>query len=274
MANTIDGIRRWVLPAMERYFRLELAGAVESVPDWEREPCIFVMNHTAILGLEVYLLNAALRRLRPQAPPPCTTVWPTFLSMPILGAFYRASGCIPMSIDGASAALRGGQSVVILPEGPDATDVRDTIGPFHSGFLRVVRALQPTRDTAVVPFGWAGVDEANPWRVVTNPVLVRLLMKPLMPRFDFALLPKPPMLRPSKVVFVAGEPLRFTPTDLADERGIRHQVARVREIVVGLVAEAAALRRRRIEDSVAERLLHRVTRTDHVAWERRDRAGP
>lgn len=207
---------------MERYFRLELAGAVESVPDWEREPCIFVMNHTAILGLEVYLLNAALRRLRPQAPPPCTTVWPTFLRMPILGGFY----------------------------------------------------LQPTRDTAVVPFGWAGVDEANPWRVVTNPVLVRLLMKPLMPRFDFALLPKPPMLRPSKVVFVAGEPLRFTPTDLADERGIRHQVARVREIVVGLVAEAAALRRRRIEDSVAERLLHRVTRTDHVAWERRDRAGP
>jgi 1-acyl-sn-glycerol-3-phosphate acyltransferase len=266
--TTISVMQRWVLPAMARYFRLELAGDVAAIPQWSREPCIFVMNHTAILGLEVYLLNAALHRLRPDAPPPHTTVWPRFLSMPVIGGFYRAAGCIPMSIDGATAALRAGDSLLILPEGPDATDVREAVNRFHSGFLRVVRALQGERDIPVVPFGWAGVDEANPWRVITNPALVRLLMKPLMPRFEFALLPRPPMFRPSKVVFVVGAPLRFTRADLAGEAALAAQVTRVREAVIALVAQATALRRDRIEHSAAERLLHRVTGTDHIAWER------
>jgi 1-acyl-sn-glycerol-3-phosphate acyltransferase len=264
VADPIGVMQRFVLPVMERYFRLELAGA--AIRDWSREPCIFVMNHTAILGLEVYLFNAVLHRAHPDAPPPRTTVWPGFLKMPVLGAFYRAAGCIPMSIEGATAALRAGDSVLILPEGPDATDVREAINKFHGGFLRVVREC----NVPVVPLGWAGVDEANPWRVVTNPVLVRLLMKPLMPKFEFALLPRPPMLRPSKVVFVAGEPLRFSRADLADEAGLAAQVARVREIVIGLAAQAAELRRDRIEHSAVERILHQVTGTDHIAWERHE----
>lgn len=266
---TLDLLRRRVFPALRRYFRLELAGTVDAIPTWEREPCVFVMNHTAILGLEVYLLGAALDRLRPRAPLPRTTVWPPFLTLPVLGAFYRAGGCFPMSVDGAVAALRAGDSVLVLPEGPDATDVRDTVGPFHAGFLRIVRALQGERDVPVVPLGWAGVDEANAWWVTTHPLIVRLLMKPVMPGFDFAIVPRPPLLRPSKVVFVAGEPLRFTIDDLVDERAIRSQVARTRATVVALVAEAAALRRRRIDDSFVERALHRVTGARDVAWRRR-----
>src|SRR5262245_58750919 len=121
------------------------------------------MNHTAILGLEVYLLGAALDRLRPDAPLPQTTVWQRFLEMPVIGSFYRAAGCIAMTVDGATDVLRAGGSVLVLPEGPDATDIRDALGPFHSGFLRVVRALQGELDVPVVPLGWAGVDEANPW---------------------------------------------------------------------------------------------------------------
>src|SRR5262245_14746676 len=124
-APALDRVGRWVLPAMAGYFRLELHGAASEIPDWDREPTIFIMNHTAVLGLEVYLLYAALRRLRPAARRPRTTVWPPFLSVPALGAFYRAAGCLPMSVEGAAAVLRSGDSVLILPEGPDATDVRD-----------------------------------------------------------------------------------------------------------------------------------------------------
>jgi 1-acyl-sn-glycerol-3-phosphate acyltransferase len=260
---------RWLLPALSRWFRLELGGATESIPRWEREPSIFVMNHTAILGLEVWLLYAALRDLRPGAPRPRTTVWPPFLEMPVLGEFYRAAGCLPMSVEGASTALRRGESVVVLPEGPDATDVRDEIGPFHAGFLRVVKALAPEMDVPVVPLGWAGVDEANPWWVTTHPTLVRLMMRPFMPRFDFALLPRPPMLRPSKVVFVAGEPMRWGAEQLATEQDVRAEVARVRSAVASLANEAAAIRRRRIEQSPVERALHAITRTDRVLWKRR-----
>ena len=268
--RTIDQVHRWVLPALARYFRLELVGAVDAIPRWEREPCIFVMNHTAILGLEVYLLQAALDRLRPGAPRVVTTVWPAFLTMPVSGPFYRAGGCIPMTVNGVADALRAGISVLVLPEGPDATDVRDTVGPFHAGFLRIVRALQPDRDVPVVPLGWAGVDEAMPWWLTTNPLLVRLLMKRFMPRFDFALIPRPPLLRPSKVVFVAGEPLRFRHEDLADETELQKQLVRVRDIVVRLVEQAATLRSRRIDESTVERVIHRVTHTRDVAWQRRD----
>lgn len=265
---TIEFVRRWVFPVLRRYFRLELAGAIETIPPWEREPCVFVMNHTAIVGLEVYLLGAALDRQRPDAPLPRTTVWPRFLEMPVVGPFYRAAGCVPMTVDGAAEMLRTGQSILILPQGPDATDVRHPLGKFHTGFLRVVRALQTEHDVPVVPLGWAGVDEANPWWVTTNPLLVQLLMKPLMPRFHFALLPRLPLLRPSKVVFVAGEPLRFTRDDLADEAALQRHAARVHDIVVDLVADAEARRGQRIDDSIGEKLLHRVTGTRRVHWRR------
>src|SRR5436305_1951929 len=107
--------QRFVLPAMASYFRLELTGDVDALPRWEVEPCVFVMNHTAILGLEVYLFYAALQRVRPGAPRPLATVWPPFLDMPVVGPLYRASRCIPMSIAGAADALRSGESVLILP---------------------------------------------------------------------------------------------------------------------------------------------------------------
>lgn len=260
---------QWLLPALSAWFRLEVRGAVDALPDWRARPSIFVMNHTAILGLEVYLLYAALRRVRPELPRPRTTVWAPFLEMPGIGAFYRAGGALPMSVAGASAALRAGQSVLILPEGPDATDVRDQVGHFHAGFLRVVQAMAAEGiEVPVVPFGWAGVDEANPWWVTTRPALVRLLMKPFMPRFDFALVPRPPLFRPSKVVFVAGEPMELSGR-LGDEPALRGEVARVRARVVELVGEAARLREEAIDGSAAERALHAVTGCRHVAWRRR-----
>jgi hypothetical protein len=270
VTNTADIIRRRVFPVMRRYFRLELAGEVDELPDLSSEPCVFVMNHTAILGLEVYLLAAALDDRNPGAPLPLATVWPRFLEMPGLGAFYRAVGCIPMSVEGAATALRAGNSVLILPEGPDATDVRDAVGPFHTGFLRVVRTLaEEGRNVRVVPLGWAGVDEANPWWVTTNPTLVRILMKPFMPRFDFALIPRLPMLRPSKVVFVAGAPLSLASDELEDQAALVSTAGRIRSRVVELAHEAAEMRREHIEARPVERLLHRVTGTDRIAWSRR-----
>ena len=268
-APGLERTEQWLLPALSAWFRLEVHGAVDALPDWRTRPSIFVMNHTAILGLEVYLLYAALRRVRPGLPRPRTTVWPPFLEMPGVGAFYRAGGALAMSVAGCSAALRAGQSVLILPEGPDATDVRDVVGTFHAGFLRVVQAMAAEGiEVPVVPLGWAGVDEANPWWVTTRPELVKLLMKPFMPRFDFALVPRPPLLRPSKVVFVAGEPMDFAGR-LGDESALRAEVTRVRERVVDLVGEAARLRELAIDGSAAERVLHAVAGCRRVAWRRR-----
>lgn len=263
--RTQDGL----LAALQRYFRVELHGATDEIPSWGRTPCIFVMNHTAIIGLEVYLLYGALERLRPDAPRPRTTVWEPFLRMPLLGRWYRSGGCLAMNVEAVADVLREGDSVLILPEGPDATDVRDEVGPFHAGFLRVVKELAGERQVPVVPLGWSGVDEANPWFVTTHPLLVKALMSPFMPSFDFALVPRPPLLRPSKVVFVAGEPMSFSAQELADEAALRAGVARVRDSVVDLVDRARDLREQRIDESAAERVLHGALRMRDVRWRRR-----
>jgi 1-acyl-sn-glycerol-3-phosphate acyltransferase len=267
----IARLERSLLPALARYFRLEVHGATSSIPAWDRQPCIFIMNHTAILGLEVYLLYAALQELRPGAPRPRTTVWPPFLDMPVLGSFYRAARCVPMSVEGAGEVLLAGESVLILPEGPDATDVRDELGPFHAGFLRVARKLAIDHGISVpiVPLGWAGVDEANPWWVTTHPLLVQALMKPFMPRFDFALLPRPPLLRPSKVVFVVGEPVTLPVEALATEPALREELGRMRARVLALVEQASAIREASIESSPVERALHLLTGSRRVRWRRR-----
>ncbi len=257
------------LESLQRFFRVELHGAVDALPLWPSQPTIFIMNHTALVGLEVYLLHGALARVRPDTPRIRTTVWAQFLKVPILGHWYRSAGCFAMNVDSVAEELRSGKSVLILPEGPDATDVRHEVGPFHAGFLRVVRELSSEMQVPVVPLGWSGVDEANPWFVTTNQTIVKLLMKPAMPAFDFALLPRFPLLRPSKVVFVAGAPLEFSACELDDESDLRAQVNRVREIVVSLVKQAQTLRTESIDRSRMERGLHAVFRMRDVLWKRR-----
>jgi 1-acyl-sn-glycerol-3-phosphate acyltransferase len=262
--------QRRLLDALARYFRLELTGAFDELLRWEDQPCVFVMNHTALLGIEVYLLHAALARVRPHAPRIRTTVWPPFLEVPLLGAWYRAGGCLAATVDGAADCLRRGESVLILPEGPDATDVRQEVAPFHAGFLRVVQKLAGEMEVPVVPIGWYGVDEANPWFVTTQPALVRLLMKPAMPSFDFAIVPRLPLLRPSKVVMCAGFPLRFAGEDLATEPRLRGQVERVRDRVIDLVGQARALRTRRMQERLGERLVSAAFRTGRILWTRHE----
>lgn len=261
--------QRQLLSALARYFRVELTGDIDRIPDWSRRPCMFVMNHTALIGLEVYLLYAALQRVHPHAPRIRTTVWPPFLRVPVLGDWYRAGGCLAMGVEPVADVLRAGDSVLILPEGPDATDVRDEVGPFHAGFLRVIQAVADDLEVPIVPLGWSGVDEANPWFVLTNALAVRLLMAPVMPSFDFALLPRLPLLRPSKVVFAAGAPICLPRQHLATEAELRAEVARMRDRVVALIARARELRARRIAESGPERLLHSVFRMHDVLWTRR-----
>ncbi len=82
---------------------------------------------------------------------------------PLLGFIRRNVNAIPASEEGAVAALRGGESVLLFPGGPremfGAPDVIRWSG--HRGFARIAaRAGAP-----VVPFAIAGADRQHPWRV-------------------------------------------------------------------------------------------------------------
>lgn len=241
-----------------RYFQLEVLGG-EQLAAYRHTPCLFVMNHRAVLGLEVYLWGAWLQARQPEQRL-TTLAWRGFVDGP-LGPYFRALGCKAASVQTGVHELRQGRSVLILPEGVGATDPRNRFNHFHSGFLRILRQ----HPVPLVPVGFYGVDEANPWLVTQNAWLVKH-MRSLEGSLDFALIPKLPMLRPVKIVFQVGKPLHYAPEDLATEEQIRTETQVVRHTIEGLVQQAEAYRRRRIEASVLNRIFHRVVAGQISEW--------
>lgn len=241
-----------------RYFQLEVRGG-ECLASYAQTPCLFVMNHRAVLGLEVYLFGAWLQANYPRHRL-TTLAWRGFVDGP-LGPYFRALGCKAASVQTGVHELQQGRSVLILPEGVGATDPRNRFNHFHSGFLRILRQ-QPV---PLVPVGFYGVDEANPWLVTQNAWLVQQ-MRSLEGSLDFALIPKLPMLRPVKIVFQVGQPIHYTPEELATEAQIRIQTQAVRRTIEGLVQQAEDYRRRRIEASVLNRVFHRVVAGRISEW--------
>lgn len=234
----------------KRYFQLEVLGG-EHLDDLADKPCLFVMNHRAVIGLEVYLFGSWLHARYPSQHL-TTLAWKGFVEGP-LGPHFRALGCRSASVHKGVQELQKGHSVLILPEGVGATDPRHRFNPFHSGFLRILREYPVT----MVPVGFYGVDEANPWWVTQQPWLVKK-MREVDSSFDFALVPKLPMLRPVKVVFQVGKPLQYTSENLAGEAQIKKETQVMRNTIEVLVQQAEDYRRQRIEASLLNRLYHRV----------------
>lgn len=234
----------------KRYFQLEVLGG-ERLDRLAEQPCLFVMNHRAIIGLEVYLFGAWLHARYPHQQL-TTLAWKGFVEGP-LGPYFRALGCRAASVQTGARELRKGHSVLILPEGVGATDPRHRFNPFHSGFLRILRRQPVT----LVPIGFYGVDEANPWWVTQQPWLVEK-MRAVDKNFDFALLPKLPMLRPVKVVFQVGEPMYYSADALASEAQIKQETNTVKHTIESLVLQAEQYRRQRIDASLLNRLFHQL----------------
>lgn len=234
----------------KRYFQLEVLGG-EKLDRLAEQPCLFVMNHRAVIGLEVYLFGSWLHSRYPHQQL-TTLVWNGFVEGP-LGPYFRALGCRAASVTTGVEELRKGHSVLILPEGVGATDPRHRFNPFHAGFLRILRQQPVT----MVPIGFYGVDEANPWWVTQQPWLVEK-MREVDANFDFALLPKLPMLRPVKVVFQVGEPTHYSTEALASESQIKQETNVVKQTIESLVLQAENYRRQRIDASLINRLFHRL----------------
>lgn len=233
----------------KRYFQLEVLGG-EKLEHLADQPCLFVMNHRAVIGLEVYLFGSWLHARYPNQHL-TTLAWKGFVDGP-LGPYFRAMGCRAASVQTGVQELRKGHSVLILPEGVGATDPRHRFNPFHSGFLRILRE----QSVPMVPIGFYGVDEANPWWVTQQPWLVKK-MQAVDKNFDFALLPKLPMLRPVKVVFHVGEPVHYSAEALTTEAQIKQQTIAVQQTIESLVLQAENTRRQRIDASPINRLFHR-----------------
>lgn len=234
------------------YFQFEALG-VANLPDLKNENVLFVMSHTAFFGLDGYLLAGQLAELGIDRPLR-TLVWRRFLDGP-MGRWFKTLGCIDASVENASEALLRGENVVVMPEGTDATDVRNRINTFHTGYLRIAQRVPGLK---IVPLGFYGVDQAIPWWVTTNKFIVKKMMEPLDIGLDFYLLPKVPFPRPTKVVFAFGEPITYNPQDLETETALQSRNREMRDRIRKLIDQCEEHRDTTIKSSLANTIFHKL----------------
>ena len=251
-----DHLIRWgVADALnkfaEKYFQVEFLNE-HRLPGSEDGPVLLVMNHTAFFGLEVYLLGSRLYS-RDRDFDFRTLVWEGF-TQGAAGAWFRSMGCDTVSIERGSALLENGVNVLILPEGVGATDVRNRFNTFRTGYLRIIKE-QPV---PIIPIGFSGVDESIPWWVLRNRFLADTFMKPVDPSFDFFLLPKVPVPRPTKVVFSVGEPIHLSAEQLSGEDAIHRHNESIQGVIARLADQAESHRRASVEESPLNRWWHRL----------------
>jgi len=141
-----------------------------------------------------------------------------------------------------------------MPEGVGATDVRNRFNRFHTGFLRMIQ----DHPVPIVPIGFYGVDEAIPWFVSHNKLLVDKLMKPVDPKFDFMIIPKVPLFRPTKIVFKVGEPIHLTKKDLNSEDKIQTKTREIQSTIEQLADEAEQHREEMINSSPLNSVFHKL----------------
>lgn len=245
------GVPKYMTAFFEKYFQLEVMND-DKLPKMADGNVMYVMNHTAFFALEVYLIGMYLHAKDPSIDMK-TLVWKGFSEGPA-GIWFRTLGAETASIAKGSELLKNGTSVMIMPEGVDATDVRNKFNVFHTGFLRILRE-HPVK---IIPIGFTGVDESIPWWVTENKFLAEKLMQGVNPQFDFAMFPKLPVVRPTKVVFNIGDPIEFSAADLESEEQIKGARDHVRDTIVSLVDGAEQHREKQIAKSKLNSLFHKV----------------
>ncbi|PID42525.1 MAG: hypothetical protein CSA52_01390 [Gammaproteobacteria bacterium] len=240
------------LDAFSRYyFQLDVLGK-SNLALLRDQQAMLVMNHTAFFGLECYLLGSQLLSMYPKLDI-STLVWKGFAEGPA-GLWFRQLGCQTASIKVGRELLSEGKTILILPEGIDATDVRNRMNKFHTGYLRMLQE----KNVPIIPIGFYGIDQSIPWLVVHQPYLEEKLMKPVNPDWDFLPIPKVPVFRPTKVVFSIGEPVYLSAADLADEDAIHATNRRIKLRVSELMQDAEIHRSNAIEKSRANKLYHKL----------------
>lgn len=233
------------------YFQMDVLGKT-NLAMLRDQQAMLVMNHTAFFALECYLIGSHLLSAYPELDYR-TLVWKGFSEGPA-GLWFRNLGCQTASIKAGQDLLHEGKSILIMPEGVGATDVRNRINPFHTGYLRMLQA----KNVPIIPIGFHGIDQSIPWLVAHNAWLEKKLMKPVNPNFDFLLFPKLPVFRPTKVVFSVGQPIHLSKAHLKDEEALGATNARIQQAISELMSQAESHRQTAIGQSRLNKLYHKT----------------
>ncbi len=243
-----EKLYRWSIPwtrlLHDFYFKTEHVGHTKEVIQVaKKEPVIFISNHANTL--EVVLIHYffhlhQLGILR-------TLVYKEAFRLPLIREIFRMGQCLPVSVEAGKEALKKNH-VLIFPEGMEFIKrylKQDYVVKFHKGFLHIAREfLQETgaKRIHVVPVGHDGVDYTVKFWVVNQPWLVEKFIKPYL-HYPFFILPKVPLIFPSKVVMNWGVPRSLTFNELKDDKSISKLTQEFRGTMVRLRHRARQLRK-------------------------------
>ncbi len=224
----------------DRYWRVDVSG-VKNLP--AEGPALLVSNHSGAIPFDGAMI--------------CTTVdthcqrhvrflYDRFVeSLGPVATFFRKVGGAVATQESAIELLRGGQMVLLFPEGVPGVakpfSDRYRLRPFSPGFARLALAL----DVPVVPVAVVGAEEIYPM-VGRIDGVGRLLGMPYLPVTPFfpVLGPFGALPLPTKWFIRFGKPIRLTPADgeVRWQRA-RAEAIRVRRTVQSMVRRLKAQRR-------------------------------
>ncbi|WP_424210892.1 lysophospholipid acyltransferase family protein [Streptomyces sp. BI20] len=157
------------------WFRLEVRG-LEHVPS--EGPALLVANHSGAWGLDAFVLLKVLARgLGRTVRVPAA---PIAFRFPVLGAYARRHGAIPLEPTLGWEHLTAGELVGVFPEGVSGLEKpfreRYRLRPFSPGFaVTAIAAGAP-----VIPVSVIGAEETYP-KFGEVPLLARLFDLPYFP---------------------------------------------------------------------------------------------
>jgi 1-acyl-sn-glycerol-3-phosphate acyltransferase len=213
--------QRWLKPLHDYYFKTEHVGHTEElVKIAQKEHVILISNHANTLEAALLCYYFHFRQLGMVR----TLVFKEAFRLPLIREFFKSGQCLPISVAAGKKALKN-DHILLFPEGMDFIKhyvKQDYVVKFHKGFLRIAREyLQETgaKHVHIVPVGHDGIDHTIKFWVINNPFLVENFIKPYL-RFPFFVLPKAPILFPTKAIFNWGQPRKIGLDELKDEKSM------------------------------------------------------
>jgi len=247
--------RHWLKLLHDYYFRVEHAGHLAEVEALaKREKVLLISNHANTLEAALicyWFYHRQLGIVR-------TLVYKEAFRLPLVREFFRSSQCIPISVPAGTEALKKNH-ILLFPEGMDFIKhyiKRDYVVKFHKGFLNIAREYlqqNPGKKVHIVPVGHDGIDYTIKFWIINHPWLVENFIKPYL-HYPYFVVPKAPLVFPSKAIFNWGRPRAVGLDELQGEKSLGKLAHEFRSEIVKLRHRARQLRKMsKPEDSPSPR---------------------
>ncbi|MBL7685409.1 MAG: 1-acyl-sn-glycerol-3-phosphate acyltransferase [Deltaproteobacteria bacterium] len=233
----------WIKFLHDYYMRVEHIGhSTEAMEVLNKEHSILISNH----AITIEALFICYWVLKHGGGHIGTLVFPEAFKVPLIREFFRSCQCVPISIDKGVETLRD-RHVLLFPEGMDF--IHGILNPtsvprFHKGFLRMAKQYMKEthrKHVYVVPVAHAGIEESLKFWVIKNETFMESFIRPYV-KYPFLIIPKIPLLLPSKVVVNWGMPIRIDLKDLSNERKIAQKNNAFRASLQALKVRAHKIR--------------------------------